>query len=284
MHRWGRDKKGYTGILSGIFSRLNIKIFVCASMGFFSWPQMVVIMGVIMNENMVKEPEEKVHLALFLRRFVGRASMKGKLPAKGNGIIGPHNENVISALVASLLGDSWGEKRGNSSRFHVHISTKNMEYLLFLHKFFSDRQYCSENRPKVVKQLGKGGISSYSARFRTYSYTSLNWLRDLFYPNGVDKRVPPEIGSLLTPQALAIWFMDNGGTCGTGCRIATHCFPRQDVKLLREALTKRYGLHCSIQKQGVSWTLYFTKGELSLLSSIIKPLMVTSMHYKLNSY
>ena len=96
------------------------------------------------------------------------------------------------------------------------------------------------------------------------------------------KRVPVTIESMLTPRALAIWFMDDGGARGSGCRIATHSFPRQDVELLREALSARYGFHCTLQRQGDKWALHFIKRELPLLSAIVKPSMVSSMYYKLN--
>ena len=196
--------------------------------------------------------------------------------------IGPHNEDVISTLVGSLLGDGWGEKRSGSSRFQIHMSTKNMGYAFFLHKFFNDRQYSSANPPKRKKQTGKLGKVYYSVRFRTYSYTSLNWLQEAFYPGGLSKRVPQNIASLLTPRALAIWFINDGGASGAGCRIATHSFPQEDVRLLRDTLYKLYGFHCTIQPQGERWTIYFIKREKSLLSQLIKPFMVPSMYYKLN--
>lgn len=211
----------------------------------------------------------------------GEISEKREKPVALNKI-GAHNEDVISTLVGNLLGDGWGESRSGSSRFHIHMSTKNMEYAAFLHKFFSDRQYCSTNPLKREKQIGKGGSVYYSLRFRTYSYRSLNWLQQLFYPEGLSKRVPPNIVSLLTPRALAIWFMDDGAASGAGCRIAAHSFPREDVELLRDALQERYGFHCTIQRQGKCWTIYFIKGEKILFCELIKPFMVPSMYYKLN--
>jgi hypothetical protein len=43
--------------------------------------------------------------------------------------IGPHNEDVISVLVGLMLGDGFAEKRGNSVRFTIHMSAKNIAYL-----------------------------------------------------------------------------------------------------------------------------------------------------------
>jgi hypothetical protein len=44
--------------------------------------------------------------------------------------IGPHNKDIISVLVAKLLGDGHAEKRSNSIRFSIHMSSKNIEYLM----------------------------------------------------------------------------------------------------------------------------------------------------------
>jgi hypothetical protein len=41
---------------------------------------------------------------------------------------GPHNEEVISLLYGSLLGDCHGEKRGNTTRFQIKQSSINVEY------------------------------------------------------------------------------------------------------------------------------------------------------------
>lgn len=244
-------------------------------MGFIIWPKMVV---------------RNFSFSVFFPMTRGKSSNSSTCVARGErkfkslplNKIGPHNGDVISTLVGNLLGDSWGEKRGESSRFHIHMSTKNMEYASFLHKFFSDRQYCSTMWPKKKKETGKGGKIYYSVRFRTYSYRSLSWLQELFYPGGLAKRVPRNISSLLTPHALAIWFMDDGAASGAGCRIATHPFPLEDVQLLKDTLSQLYGFNCTIQRQGERWTIYFIKGEKPLLSGLIKPFMIPSMYYKLN--
>lgn len=237
-------------------------------MGFTIWPQMVVT-------NFRFQDYWKSFTAA--RRMGQMAGRKKVVPQ-----IGAHHEDVISTLVGNLLGDGWGERRAGKTRFHIHMSTKNMEYASFLHKFFSDRQYCSPAPLKKSRQVAKGGKAYYSVRFRTYSYSSLNFLQELFYPKNLSKRVPSNINSLLTPRALAIWFMDDGGKNGAGCSIATHSFPWEDVELLRLTLNERWGFDCTSQRQGDRWMIYFKKGDKTLLSNVIKPFMIPSMHYKLN--
>ena len=211
--------------------------------------------------------------------FLSNSFFDGKI--KSFNRIGPHPDDVISTLVGNLLGDGWGEKRSNASRFHLHMSVNNFEYINSVKKFFEKRGYCSNLPLLVSKQTAKQGKIYYSARFRTYSFSSLNWLYDSFYIKGT-KRVPLNIKELLTPRALSHWMMDDGGVSGSGCKISTDGFVYEDVERLRDALKERYGLNPTIQHHKANWVIYFKKESLPFLSKIIKPYMISSMHYKLN--
>lgn len=197
--------------------------------------------------------------------------------------IGPHHQDVISTLVGSLLGDGWGEARRGSARFHIHMSSKNMEYINSLHAFFSSRGYCGV-KPKISRQIAKGGAVYHSAKMRTYSFSSLLPLFQEFYPEGGVKRVPKSVESLLTPQALAIWYMDDGGRAGEGCKLSTEAFPLEDVSLLQSAIRSRYSCECTIQRHKERWCIYIPKGESATFAAIVRPFMVKSMYYKLQNY
>jgi ubiquinol-cytochrome c reductase cytochrome b subunit len=126
-----------------------------------------------------------------------------KPKTKANKRIGPHNEEVLSVIIGSMLGDSYGEKHGIGTRFTLQQEESNMEYLVWFHHFFRERGYCSDTNPKIHIRLGKNGRKRYLYRFRTFTYTSFDWIRNMFYLNGV-KCVPKEIGEYLTPLALAV--------------------------------------------------------------------------------
>ena len=53
--------------------------------------------------------------------------------------IGPHNIDIISIIVGSVLGDSHLEKRsrGVGTRIIFEQSNKNVEYLMWFHNYFS---------------------------------------------------------------------------------------------------------------------------------------------------
>ena len=124
--------------------------------------------------------------------------------------IGPHNEDIISVLVGSLLGDGSAERlQSGGVRFRFRQGAVHKEYLFWLYDFFNTRGYCSNNLP--VHYTQKYGGKVYEAyRFSTYGFTSLLWVYKLFYTNSKKKVIPANINDLLTPLALAIWIMDDG--------------------------------------------------------------------------
>ena len=141
--------------------------------------------------------------------------------------IGPHNQDVISVLVGTLLGDCHAEreKRGGV-RFRFKQSERHKDYIFWLQEFFYKRGYCSNNLPVLFKDGNKKQYNCY--RFVTYRYTSLLWLYKLFYDHNKLKRVPKNIADFLTPLSLAIWISDDGGFHNSGVRIHTNCFTKEE--------------------------------------------------------
>lgn len=193
--------------------------------------------------------------------------------------IGAHNQDVISVLVGNLLGDGYGEKRGNSSRFCIHMSSRNMEYVSWLHRFFSERGYCSPEKPAVRKQIGRGNKIYYSVRFSTFSFQSLNYLYNLFYLDG-RKVVPATIENLLTEKALAVWIMDDGGKGGDGLKISTECFSYADNLLLQKSIKNKFSLEPTIQRHTDKFLLYFKKEDVSALFKRVEGHILPCMYYK----
>jgi ubiquinol-cytochrome c reductase cytochrome b subunit len=148
--------------------------------------------------------------------------------------IGPHNLDVISLLVGALLGDAGAERLMNGGvRFRFKQAHK--DYLLFLYHSLQSRGYCNTTLPTLKVSEGLGYYL-----FNTYSFTSLLWLYDSFYNDLKVKVIPLNIKDLLTPLALAVWIQDDGGRHGNGLRLHTHCFTRQEVELLMDALTQNF--------------------------------------------
>ena len=207
--------------------------------------------------------------------------------------IGPHNKDVLSVLTGHLLGDCHGEKRNQSSRFHLHMSSKNAEYIFWYHKFFADRGYCSPLKPVVKTQIGKGNRVYYSIKFRTFSFKSLNTLYDSFYDKErmrIKKKekaqsykiVPLDIETLLTPKALAVWIMDDGGKSGSGLKISTERYSLEENISLQKAIKKVCLFEPSIQRHKEQYVLYFNKDVLPSLFLFLKKDLLECMYYKFN--
>ena len=73
------------------------------------------------------------------------------------------------------------------------------------------------------------------------------------------KRVPKNISELLTPRALAYWFMDDGSYTSKKnrtYRLNTQYFPFGDQQRLLEALKINFDIDATIQKDRSYCLLY----------------------------
>jgi ubiquinol-cytochrome c reductase cytochrome b subunit len=199
--------------------------------------------------------------------------------------IGPHNFDILSILIGSMLGDCSAELRSGSTRFCFQQEGSHIAYLLWFHSFVANLGYCAPNIPKILTRLGEGGLIRKVLRFKTFSYPSFNWIYYGFYPNGI-KVVPVWIKDYLSPLALAIWIMDDGGIVSSGLKLATNSYTLADVEFLCEVLHNKYGLIATVNSAGVSnqYCIYINKASIPLLASIVGPHMHPSMTYKLNTY
>lgn len=195
--------------------------------------------------------------------------------------IGPHNEDIISVLIGSLLGDSTAERLSSGGvRFRFRQSIKHKDYLFWLYNFFNSRGYCNNNLPVYYTQTNKNKV--YEAYyFSLFSFTSLLWVYKLFYNHNKTKIIPINIGDYLTPLALAIWIADDGTWHKSGVRIATNCFTIKEVELLRLALENKFNLKCSLHKNNNNYQLYIKSESMPLLKELVLPHLHVSMFYKL---
>ena len=204
---------------------------------------------------------------------------------KSHNRIGPHNYDVLSILIGSLLGDGYGEKHGNGTRICFQQEHINNKYLLWFHNYLSELGYCNNILPKLTTRLGKNGKLRYISRFKTYTFTSFNWIHDIFYKEG-KKIIPINITDYLSPLALAIWIQDDGGKLSSGLKLATNCFSYDEVTFLAQILRDKYKLKISVIKAGAlnQYNLYISKSSMKNVVEIIKPYLHPSMYYKLNGF
>nr|YP_009568450.1 hypothetical protein [Drechslerella brochopaga]QBL02531.1 hypothetical protein [Drechslerella brochopaga] len=130
----------------------------------------------------------------------------------------------------------------------------------------------------------------YGYEFGTYTFSSFNWLYDLFYVDKI-KIISPELINYLTPMSLAFLIMDDGTWLpySKSVKIATNNFSKEEVDLLRNILGTKFGLQTTRQllsKKGGNtpkdkYSIYFKVVSFSKLKELTLPYMCPSMKYKL---
>lgn len=203
---------------------------------------------------------------------------------RSNYRIGPHSMDILSIIFGSLLGDAFAEnrKQGNGTRICFYQEASHLSYLIYLHKLISNLGYCNINLPKSHTRLGKGGVIRKICRFNTWTYSSFNWIHELWYINGI-KIVPQNIYQYLTPLALAIWIMDDGTKSNKGLKLATNSFSFSDCNLLVKVLNDNFNLKSSVQSAGIEnqYIIYIWQESMPNLRQLILPFFDPSMKYKI---
>ena len=205
--------------------------------------------------------------------------------------IGPHNLYILSIIVGSLLGDGSMEKSINGSRFVFYQAKVNGEYLLWLHQVINKLGYTDKNIPKIYSRKGSTLVGNldeirYYYRFRTFTFSSFDWISDAFYPNN-RKRIPDFIESYLTPRALAVWMMDDGTSIkNKGFKFSTNSFTLKEIQNLALILKTKYNLKTTIHKSGLNnqYNIYIPKASFFILREIVKPYFHPTMLYKINNF
>ncbi len=162
-----------------------------------------------------------------------------------------------------------------------------MEYLIWFHNFFAEQGYCSKKRPKLFKRIRKGNKIYFCYQFNTFTFSSFNWLFDEFYCEKIKQLPIILLEKYLTPFALAIWFIDDGGCFSgsrKGLRIATHCFEKSQLDSLCLFLNKKYGLEISLHRDKNKYSLYINHKTSLLFSDLIEKHILNSIKYKLGIY
>lgn len=149
-------------------------------------------------------------------------------------------------------------------------------------KYLSSRGYCSCIKPTINFRSFNNRII-YQYNINTYTFTSLNWMYDIFYLN--DIKILPSLDILqlyLTPLTLAIQYQNNGEILGDGASITFNSFNKFELESFNSQLQNQFHLKSNININ--SNYIYIYKESMPKLTKIIKPHMISSMYYKLNGY
>lgn len=171
-----------------------------------------------------------------------------------------------------MLGDGTLRRQGTKTNalFEVNHSFKYKEYVDWKWQHFQEFVLTP---PK--SRLGKGVRIAY--RFTTRSLPVFTDYYNQFYPNK-KKKLPSNLK--LTPEILAVWFMDDGTRCRNATYLNTQQFNSEEQKFLQKKLEK-LGIKSSLSRDKQYWRLYVDTKSTKRMMQIIKPYVLSCFEYKL---
>jgi hypothetical protein len=192
------------------------------------------------------------------------------------------NQQQREILVGILLGDACLETqdRGCTYRLKVEQSARHQAYVQHLYAAF---QPWVLTPPRERTSVASTGVTTRSSVFSTVSHAAFRFYAQQFYEKR-GKRVPKLIHRVLTPLALAYWFMDDGSMKSSqskGVIFNTQGFQRPDVERLIVVLQSRFGLMAHIRHQADGFQIYVSGSSFEDFVKWVEPWIIADMRYKL---
>lgn len=191
-------------------------------------------------------------------------------------------------IIGTLLGDATITKQKNKANYNLKFeqSIQQQDYIWHLYELFEP---FVGTYPKVRTITGGKAKDRESMWFRTYRHVVFKFYYDFFYPVDTQdlsqrkKKVPKTIPKLLTPRALAYWYMDDGSwdKVNKTCCFNTQGFSYSDICILKKALKYLFNLDTNIHRDKTFYRLYIQSHCYPVFKEIISPYMVKSFQYKL---
>ncbi len=191
-------------------------------------------------------------------------------------------EKQREILVGLILGDGHLEtqNKGRTYRLKVEQCIEHAGYVNHLHEIFKD---WVNSPPRVRLRSGKDGMNCEMIGFQTLSHASFRFYAQQFYSNG-KKKIPKMINKLLTPKALAYWFMDDGSMKWRSSRAVifnTQGYCHDEVEKLVSVLKSQFILDASLRKQKEGPQICIRGNSLERFVTLVGPYLLKEMWYKI---
>lgn len=188
-------------------------------------------------------------------------------------------QHLHEIIIGCSLGDLHIYREYTNSRLRFLQGLINEAYILHLYDLFE--KYCSKGPTLTNRKpdLRTGNIYT-QVYFSTYCLPCFNYYYELFYVDGV-KRIPLNIGELLTPVSLAYWAMDDGSKINSGLTFCTDSFSLSEVELLIGVFKENFDLNCTINKNKGNYRIYVKADSMDKFRALVTPHFHQSMLYKL---
>lgn len=199
-------------------------------------------------------------------------------------------------LVGTLLGDGnlQTETSGRTWRYRALHKAEHRDYLEHKHNIL--KNFCQS--PPIYGSIDdpRTGQTYKRLYFNTTVQDSFRYYGNVFYKkdpnsNQMIKDVPLNIEQMLTPRAVAYWYMDDGSlkwkNRSNAMRICTESFSEPGVKRLQKALKNLYNIDTQLvsktnNNKFVGWRLAINEANSTAFREFIRPYLVPPMGYKVS--
>lgn len=187
-------------------------------------------------------------------------------------------------LVGTLLGDAHLETRtGRTYRLKIEHSLKQQSYVLWLATQFHAWLLKPAHERAHTSMIRGEEKTHQKFLFTTVSSAAFRFYAQQFY-EARRKIVPRTIARMLTPLALAVWYMDDGSIKSRHHRSAflnTQGFDDVSIERLQSALFVRYGIKTTIRTGRDGKQIYLVSETAEKFFTLIQPHVIPEMEYKI---
>lgn len=186
-------------------------------------------------------------------------------------------------IVGLMLGDGCLEtqNKGKTYRLKIEQSLLHKDYVDWLYGKLKNLVLTEPQEKK--KKIKEKIYSNYG--FQTISCGSLRFFAHQFYDqNSKNKKIPIIIGKILSPLALAVWFMDDGQIKSKkhkALMINSQCFSKKDLRLLQKVLFRSFQVETTLRKDKKGFRIYLLSKTIRNFIEVINPYVIPAMRYKM---
>jgi recombination protein RecA len=186
-----------------------------------------------------------------------------------------------SILVGTLLGDGHLETQNARKTFRLKIEHSAAQYFYVMWLYEQLQEWVLASVAQKTKRVNGKAFTHYW--FQTLSVSQFRFYGLQFYDLTGHKQVPKIIRRLLTPLALAVWFMDDGSAKSRYHKaviLNTHCFSRREIGILQKALKQLYDVDSTIRTQKDGLQILITGGSAQRFKEVVAPFVLPDFNYK----
>ena len=173
-------------------------------------------------------------------------------------------EKDKSILIGLLLGDGYIDEKG---RIQIEHGEKQKEYCIYKAKLL--HSVCGGKDIKVHEYIRNRSILKDKKQFKESTFTTYSFkkqsqsfipIRQLLYNENKKKYISEEIVKYLTPEAIALWWMDDGCLtkkytyvdgekkhCGYMLRLCTF-LPKEQNEIIQKFFEDAYNMKWNVVK------------------------------------